>query len=259
MITIWGRANSANVQKVLWCCDELVLPFERIDAGLQYGRLDEPGYLAMNPNGKIPTLVDGNFTLWESNAILRYLAMQYGPSSLLYPTDPKVRASIERWLDWSIGTLAPAERPVFLGLVRTPPEKRDTAQIAADLDQVSKLWKLLDHHLQGRFFLENERFSLADIVLGSFARRPSHDAARYWTVWAVLAGGDALGVLASAVWLGEIPLVALGQALACGVAAVTIGGVGEDVRERHDQRVRRAAIDAGRFFEVDVGVVIDGY
>ncbi|WP_322060746.1 glutathione S-transferase [Paraburkholderia sp. J63] len=171
MIKIWGRPNSVNVQKVLWCCDELVLPFERIDAGGPFGHLDDPAYLAMNPNGKIPTLVDGNFVLWESNAILRYLAMEYGPSSLLYPADPKVRASIERWLDWSIGTLAPAERPLFLALVRTPPEKRDPAKIAADVQSVAALWTLLDHHLQGRFFLENERFSLADIVLGAFARR----------------------------------------------------------------------------------------
>ncbi|MFD1557667.1 glutathione S-transferase family protein [Paraburkholderia silviterrae] len=171
MIKIWGRPNSVNVQKVLWCCDELVLPFERIDAGGQFGRLDEPSYLVMNPNGKIPTLVDGNFVLWESNAILRYLAMEYGPSSLLYPADPKVRASIERWLDWSIGTLAPAERPLFLALVRTPPEKRDPVKIEADVQSVAALWTLLDHHLQGRFFLENERFSLADIVLGAFARR----------------------------------------------------------------------------------------
>ncbi|MDR3100430.1 MAG: glutathione S-transferase [Paraburkholderia sp.] len=171
MIKIWGRANSVNVQKVLWCCDELVLPFERIDAGGQFGHLDEPSYLAMNPNGKIPTLADGNFVLWESNAILRYLAMEYGPSSPLYPADPKVRASIERWLDWSIGTLAPAERPLFLALVRTPPEKRDPAKIEADVQNVATLWTLLDHHLQGRFFLENERFSLADIVLGAFARR----------------------------------------------------------------------------------------
>ena len=171
MIKIWGRPNSVNVQKVLWCCDELVLPFERIDAGGPFGHLDDPAYLAMNPNGKIPTLVDGNFVLWESNAILRYLAMEYGPSSLLYPADPKVRASIERWLDWSIGTLAPAERPLFLALVRTPPVKRDPAKIEADVQSVAALWTLLDHHLQGRFFLENERFSLADIVLGAFARR----------------------------------------------------------------------------------------
>ncbi|WP_233868092.1 glutathione S-transferase family protein [Paraburkholderia adhaesiva] len=171
MITIWGRANSVNVQKVMWCCDELVLPFERVDAGGQFGRLDEPAFLAMNPNGKIPTLVDGTFTLWESNAILRYLAMEYGPSSLLYPIDPKVRALIERWLDWTLGTLAPTERPVFHALVRTPADQRDMAKLATDLDALTPLWKLLDRHLQGRFFLENERFSLADIVIGSLARR----------------------------------------------------------------------------------------
>ncbi|HEY1608132.1 MAG TPA: glutathione S-transferase family protein [Paraburkholderia sp.] len=171
MITIWGRANSANVQKVLWCCDELVLPFERIDAGLQFGRLNEPAYLEMNPNGRVPTLVDGDFVLWESNSILRYLAMQYGPSSLLYPSDPKVRASIERWLDWSLTTLVPAERPVFQAAVRTPPEKRDLAKLAADVKSVTECWKLLDRHLQGRFFLEAERFSLADIVIGTFAKR----------------------------------------------------------------------------------------
>lgn len=171
MLTIWGRANSVNVQKVLWCCDELVLPFQRIEAGLQFGRIDEPEFLALNPNGKVPTLVDGSFVLWESNAILRYLAMEYGASSRLYPAEPKVRALIERWLDWSIGTLAPAERPLFLALVRTPPEQRDMAKVADDLDQVAVLWKLLDRHLQGRFFLENESFSLADIVIGGFARR----------------------------------------------------------------------------------------
>ncbi len=87
MITIWGRANSVNVQKVLWCCDELVLPYERIDAGLQFGRNNEPDYLAMNPTGKIPTLVDDDFVLWESNSILRYLVLQYGESSLLYPAE----------------------------------------------------------------------------------------------------------------------------------------------------------------------------
>lgn len=171
MITIWGRANSVNVQKVLWCCDELVLPFQRIDAGLQFGRVNEPEFLALNPNGKVPTLVDGSFVLWESNAILRYLAMEYGSSSLLYPAEPKTRALIERWLDWSIGTLAPIERPLFLALVRTPPEKRDMAKVADDFDQVAALWKLVDRHLQGRFFLENERFSLADIVIGAYARR----------------------------------------------------------------------------------------
>ncbi|HEY3596608.1 MAG TPA: glutathione S-transferase family protein [Paraburkholderia sp.] len=171
MITIWGRVNSVNVQKVVWCCDELALPYERIDAGLKFGRLDEPEYLAINPTGHIPTLVDGDFVLWESNSILRYLAMQYGQSSLLYPAEPKARASVDRWLDWASTALAPAERPVFLTLVRTPAAQRNTVKLAADIEAVTALWKMLDTQLQGRFFIEGEQFTLADIVLGAFAKR----------------------------------------------------------------------------------------
>jgi glutathione S-transferase len=153
MLKIWGRANSVNVQKVLWCCDELGLPFERIDAGRQFGRVRDPEYLDLNPNGQIPTLEDGPFVLWESNSILRYLAMQYGASSSLYPSEPKLRACTDRWLDWSLSTLQPAEHPVFVSIVRTPPEKRDTQVLAANLVPLTECWKLLDAHLQGRFHL----------------------------------------------------------------------------------------------------------
>ena len=171
MLKIWGRANSVNVQKVLWCCDELGLPFQRVDAGLQFGRVNDPDYRELNPNGQVPCLEDGAFVLWESNAILRYLAMQYGPSSSLYPSEPKLRASIDRWLDWSLSTLAPADRPVFMTLVRTPPEDRDMIALAANLKTLVARWKIVDTHLQGRFHMEGDRFTLADIVLGAFAKR----------------------------------------------------------------------------------------
>ena len=171
MLKIWGRANSVNVQKVLWCCDELGLPYERIDAGLQFGRVNDPDYRELNPNGQVPTLVDGTFVLWESNSILRYLAMQYGASSALYPSEPKLRASIDRWLDWSLSTLAPAERPVFLTLVRTPPQQRDMEALAVNVKTLVSRWKIVDGHLQGRFHLEGDRFTIADIVLGAFAKR----------------------------------------------------------------------------------------
>jgi len=171
MLKIWGRANSVNVQKVLWCCDELGLPFERVDAGLQFGRVNDPDYRELNPNGQVPTLVDGAFVLWESNAILRYLAMQYGASSALYPSEPKLRASIDRWLDWSLSTLAPAERPVFMALVRTPAQDRDMIALTSNLKTLVVRWKILDAHLQGRFHIEGDRFTLADIVLGAFAKR----------------------------------------------------------------------------------------
>ena len=171
MLKIWGRANSVNVQKVLWCCDELGLSFERIDAGMQFGRIDDPDYLALNPNGQIPTLVDGTFSLWESNSILRYLAMQYGASSSLYPSEPKLRSSVDRWLDWSLSSLQPAERPVFVSIVRTRAQDRNMAALAADLTTLVKRWKLLDEHLQGRFHIEGDKFTIADIVLGAFAKR----------------------------------------------------------------------------------------
>ncbi|SAK46881.1 glutathione S-transferase-like protein [Caballeronia catudaia] len=171
MLTIWGRANSVNVQKVLWCCEELGLAYDRIDAGLQFGRNTEPDYLAMNPMGRVPTLVDGDFVLWESNAIIRYLAMQYGPDSSLYPVAPKVRASADRWLDWSLSTLQPAERPVFWGYIRTSAAERDMAQLAAAASEVEKLWRVVDAHLEGRDYLEGGTFTLADLVIAAYARR----------------------------------------------------------------------------------------
>ncbi|CAH2779209.1 MAG: Uncharacterized glutathione S-transferase-like protein [uncultured Paraburkholderia sp.] len=173
MITIWGRTNSVNVQKVLWCCDELVLPYDRIDAGMHFGHNNatNPDYLAMNPTGKIPTLVDDDFVLWESNSILRYLVLQYGESSLLYPAEPKLCSSIDRWLDWALSTLQPAERPVFWTLVRTPAAERDITKIATDIENVTRLWRMVDAHLTARFFLEGENFTLTDIVIGAYAKR----------------------------------------------------------------------------------------
>ncbi|WP_250527582.1 glutathione S-transferase family protein [Caballeronia sp. GAWG2-1] len=171
MLTIWGRANSVNVHKVLWCCDELGLAYERIDAGLQFGRNNEPDYLAMNPTGRVPTLVDDDFVLWESNSIIRYLAMQYGQNQALYPADPKVRASVDRWLDWALSTLQPAERPVFWGYVRTPAAERDPAQLDSAAREVEKLWRMVDAHLEGREYFEGSTFTLADIVIAAYARR----------------------------------------------------------------------------------------
>lgn len=171
MLRIWGRANSVNVQKVLWCCAELNLPFERLDAGMQFGVNDQPAYLAMNPNGRVPTIEDGDFRLWESNAILRYLVLQYAPASPIYPTTPKDRAGIERWLDWALTTLQPAERPVFWGYVRTAPDLRDNAALQADVNVVAALWAMLDQQLAGRNYLEADQFTLADLVLGTYARR----------------------------------------------------------------------------------------
>lgn len=169
-LTIWGRTNSVNVQKVLWCAHELDLTYRRIDAGMQFGRNGDPDYLAMNPNGRVPTLVDGDFALWESNSIMRYLVLAYGQDSPLYPAAPKLRASADRWLDWTLSTLQPVDRPVFWALVRTPPEQRDMPAIRKAADAEAVQWRIVDAHLATRGYLEGE-FTLADIAVGAYARR----------------------------------------------------------------------------------------
>jgi glutathione S-transferase len=170
-LQIWGRANSVNVQKVLWCCRELDVAYERIDAGMQYGRNGDADYLAMNPNGRVPTLVDGDFALWESNAIMRYIALAHGQGSTLYPANPRIRAGMERWLDWTLSTLQPVERPLFWGLVRTPPAERDMALMQQAADTAAVQWRIIDRQLEGRDYLEGQHLSLADIAVGAYARR----------------------------------------------------------------------------------------
>lgn len=177
-LRIWGRANSVNVQKVLWCAGELGLSFERIDAGMQHGQVDTPAYRAMNPNGRVPTLQDGDFVLWESNAIMRYLALRgiesdpRAAAGLLYPEAAVERARVDRWLDWTLSTLQPAERDMFWGMVRTPPERRNEAAIAASAEATGALWRIVDGYLEhGLPFIEGPNATLADIALGAYARR----------------------------------------------------------------------------------------
>ena len=170
-ITIWGRANSVNVQKVLWCLHELDLAYERIDAGMAFGKNREPEYLTMNPNGRVPTLVDGDFMLWESNSIMRYLVRAYRPQSSLFPQAPKVRSGVDRWLDWTLSTLQPVDRPVFWALVRTPADQRDMTAIQKDADAEALQWRIVDAQLSTRLYIEGDDFTLADIALGAYARR----------------------------------------------------------------------------------------
>ena len=170
-LRIWGRANSVNVQKVLWCLRELDLAFERIDAGMAFGRNHDPDYLTINPNGRVPTLQDGDFVLWESNSIMRYLVLAYGKGSPIYPEAPKRRAGVDRWLDWTLSTLQPVDRPVFWALVRTPAEQRDMTAIQKDADAEAVQWRIVDNQLATRRFIEGDDFTLADIALGAYARR----------------------------------------------------------------------------------------
>ncbi len=173
MITIYGRANSINVIKALWCAEELGTEYERLDAGMAFGVVDTPEYRALNPNGRIPSLRHGEVALWESNAICRYLCLLHGGDARgLYPTTPGARASVERWLDWQLSTLSPAERDLFWGMVRTAPASRDMAAVDRAVANSAACWAILDARLgDGRAFLDGEAFTLADLVLGCFARR----------------------------------------------------------------------------------------
>jgi glutathione S-transferase len=170
-LTIWGRANSVNVQKALWCLAELDIAYERIDAGMAFGRNNEADYLAMNPNGRVPTLVDGDFVLWESNSIMRYLCLAYGKGTPIYPDAPKRRAAVDRWLDWTLSTVQPVDRPVFWAIIRTPPEKQDWVQIQKDADAEAPVWAIADRQLSTRRFMEGDQFTIADIAVGAYARR----------------------------------------------------------------------------------------
>ncbi len=170
MIKIWGRMNSVNVQKVLWCCDELGLPHERVDAGGEFGGTREPGYLAMNPTALIPTIDDDGFTLWESNTIVRYLSAKYGAETL-WPHDPAARALADKWMDYQIGTLWSAFKPAFLGLVRTPPEERDMARIEASLENTTQVLSILDAHLARGEYVAGADLTMGDVALGSTVYR----------------------------------------------------------------------------------------
>jgi glutathione S-transferase len=170
MLRIWGRLSSVNVQKVVWCCDELGMAYERIEAGGAFGLNDTPQYLAMNPNGLVPVIDEDGFILYESNAITRYLAAKHGAGTL-WPEDLRARADVDRWMEWQSTGYTPAMVQAFWQLVRTPPEKRDAAAIEASRAKSEKLSGILDRHLAGREFIAGKAFSPADIVVGCAAHR----------------------------------------------------------------------------------------
>jgi glutathione S-transferase len=170
MLKVWGRKNSINVQKVMWTVGELGLKHERIDAGGAFGRNKEPDFLRMNPNGLVPVLQDGDLTLWESNVIVRYLAVRHGEGTL-WPKDPAVRAQSDQWMEWMVTTINPAIFPTFWGLVRTPPEQRDAGAIEAARIKTADLLRMFDAHLANRPFAGGAALTLGDIPMGVFVKR----------------------------------------------------------------------------------------
>ncbi|HWJ72795.1 MAG TPA: glutathione S-transferase [Kaistia sp.] len=168
MLTVWGRTNSTNVKKVLWCLEEIGLPYENIPAGGAFGMVQDADYRAMNPNGLVPTVKDGELILWESNSIVRYLAARYAPA-VLAAEDPGQRALADRWMDWTSSTIAPAIAPIIWGLLRTKPENRDLAAIEAARKRASEALAIADQALGRTPYLSGDSFGIGDIPLGCFA------------------------------------------------------------------------------------------
>jgi glutathione S-transferase len=171
MLRIWGRATSSNVMKILWLCEELGIAFERMDVGGPFGGTREPSYLALNPNALVPTIEDDGFVLWESNAILRYLARSRAPGHAVYPQDLRAAADCDRWMDWQQTALNPPLVTVYFTLFRTPEPERDWAAFEKARAQVGSLFAMLDDRLAGRPFLCGDALTLADIALGIYAYR----------------------------------------------------------------------------------------
>jgi glutathione S-transferase len=168
MLKIWGRKNSSNVRKALWCAEEVAVPYEAIDAGGAFGLVDGPEYRAMNPNGRIPMIEDDGLVLWESNAIVRYLAARYAPDTALYPQDVVARANADKWMDWTTSSLADPFKPLFWGVVRTPAEQRDKASIEAATQVCAEILAVADKALAEQPYLSGDAFGMGDIPLGSF-------------------------------------------------------------------------------------------
>ncbi len=171
MLKVLGRTSSINVRKVLWTLDELGLAYQREDWGAGFAPTDDPAFLALNPNGLIPVLVDDQGPLWESNTICRYLAHRHGDGALL-PADPRGRAGVEQWMDWQATELNGAWRYAFLALARKAPGFDDPARIAASVAAWNRAMTLLERQLESTgAYAAGEAFTLADVVLGLSTHR----------------------------------------------------------------------------------------
>jgi glutathione S-transferase len=170
MLKIWGRLTSVNVQKVMLAVRELALPHTFTQAGGPFGVVDTPEFAKLNPNRTVPVIDDGGFVLWESNAIVRYLASRYGVGTL-WPEDACLRADADRWMDWQTTEWQGAMGPAFLGLVRTPEDKRDKAAIEKSVKRSNARALILDQALQGREFIAGRHLTMGDIALVCSAHR----------------------------------------------------------------------------------------
>jgi len=184
MLKVWGRVNSINVQKVMWAIGELRIAHERVDAGMQFGVVNTPEYRRLNPNGRVPTIEDGDFVLWESNTIVRYLYARHGPTRTL-----QQGYGAEKWMDWTSAYVHAPLTTIFWQLIRTPPEKRDAGAVEAARKQAADVFKIADDNLASQPYMAGAEFTMGDIPFGCFVyrwfqlpvERPAHtNLSRYY-------------------------------------------------------------------------------
>jgi glutathione S-transferase len=171
MLTVLGRRSSFNLQKVTWLLEELDHSYRHIELGGTFGGLDTPEFRLMNPHGKVPVIKDGDHVVWESHAILRYLAARYGGDAF-WSDEPRIRSGVDQWVDWSQAVL---QRDfltgVFWGFYRTPEALRDQIAIERNVERCAEHFRLLDTMLADKQFLFGDALSLADITIGTHLYR----------------------------------------------------------------------------------------
>ena len=170
MLKVWGRRSSANVQKVMWLVGELQLPHEHVPAGGPYGVVDEQHFRAMNPNGLVPVIADDSLIMWESNAILRYLAATYG-KVVFWSDDSRERAPVDQWTDWAGTTFQPEMIGLFVNYWRTPENQRNPNAIRNFQQRSDNNLRLLEAELGKRGYIAGDHFTLADIASGTHLYR----------------------------------------------------------------------------------------
>jgi glutathione S-transferase len=177
-ITLWGRESSANVQKVRWALGEIGLAYEHIPLGGKYGGTSDAAYLAMNPNGLVPTLRDNGLVIWESHAILRYLAATYSVGGL-WPESPSARSLVDQWTDWTATSFQPAWIGAFWLIVRTPSAQHDPAAIAKSLAATERCLSIMEKRLTDAPYLGGDQLTYADLAAGvAMYRRSTMEVAR---------------------------------------------------------------------------------
>jgi len=171
MLKIWGRTTSSNVQKVLWTCAELNIEYDRVDHRGPFGGNRDAEYLRLNPNGLVPTVIDGDLVMWESNTVCRYLCTTHANGENLYPRDPAARTHVERWMDWQLSVIGGPMGALLQGLIRSTPETRDPAAIEAARRRAIAAWEIVDDALASQPYLGGQSLSLAEIVMGTHIYR----------------------------------------------------------------------------------------